>query len=154
MLLNFSRGRASVDVSQAGMRRGIDETLAEPQITSGLENARGASVGSDRDIATTKPGTARTVALTCNGEKGRGAKTPLRTFQCKRYFAVESVFTSWSINSSQNPCGSVMKNMRVVEAMKTGALDGLVVCKPAALTRSIITSSSFAMNKKCAAPGS
>jgi len=40
------------------------------------------------------------------------------------YFAVGSFFTSWSMNSNQNPCGSDTKNMRVVGAMKTGAFDG------------------------------
>src|SRR5579862_6342256 len=70
------------------------------------------------------------------------------------YFAVGSLFTPLSMNSIQNPWGSVTKNIRVVGAMKTGAFEGLVVCKLAALTRSIITSSSFDMNKKCAAPGS
>jgi len=58
------------------------------------------------------------------------------------------------MNSSQKPCGSGTKNERVVGPMKTGAFERLSVCRLAAFTRGMITSSSFAMNRKCAVPGS
>ena len=70
------------------------------------------------------------------------------------YFAVGSFFTLLSMNSNQNPWGSGVNIERVVGPMKTGASDLLSVCILAALIRGIITSSSLAMNRKCAAPGS
>ena len=70
------------------------------------------------------------------------------------YFAVGSFFTPLSMNSIQNPWGSGTKKDRVVGLMNTGTSDLLSVCRLAALTRAIITSSSLEKNKKCAAPGS
>jgi hypothetical protein len=51
------------------------------------------------------------------------------------YFAVGSFFTSWSMNSIQNPWGSGTKKERVVGPRKTGASDLLSVYILAALIR-------------------